>query len=217
MNCEEFVLPPCELALPLVKEALRCLIHTVLFGRTIGGNVAVEPTTVRSKLIDIQYCKYNSLLEDESLEGKIREFAQKLESTSTQSLILVLAFYVPRHKSSKSLWDILSQPFDDKAVFERWKLQVNLPPKSYVGVASVADDEQRLIESATSQVRDRIFFIIRKLTDRMDQLPPPPPDQVPYHFEITFAGSQSVPGSPVPMAWSPKSIAQSIRSIPFIT
>ena len=146
-------------------------------------------------------------------------------------MLLTLSFYVPR-QTKKSLWDLLSQPFDDKAVFERWKVQVDL---TSAGVASgtrsphimyMDEDEQRVIDAASAQTKERVFHIIKRINERMDHLPAPPNDQLPYHFEISFTpsvrqgkGIHSLSSSPTstPTMWSPKSIAQSIRNIPFIT
>ncbi|KAF4696916.1 Gen1p, variant 2 [Perkinsus olseni] len=46
-----------ELQLPMghVKEALAAVLHTILLGRSIGGQSCVEPITVSSEVIDIHY------------------------------------------------------------------------------------------------------------------------------------------------------------------
>ena len=230
MNCEEFVLAPLELSPPVVKESLRCLLHTILFSRSIGGDIPVEPITVKSEILGITYCRSGGDFAN-IVETRIRDFAQKLESSSSQSMLLTLSFYVPR-QTKKSLWDLLSQPSDDKAVFERWKVQVDL---TSAGVASgtrsphimyMDEDEQRVIDAASAQTKERVFHIIKRINERMDHLPAPPNDQLPYHFEISFTpsvrqgkGIHSLSSSPTstPTMWSPKSIAQSIRNIPFIT
>ena len=220
MNCEEFVVPPLELALPVVKESLRCLLHTILFSRSIGGDVPVEPVTIKSETLGLSYCRANHASGPDMgqvIENKIREFSSHLETSD--SLCLVLSFFVPRH-GKKSLWDILSQPFDDRAVFERWKIQVDV---TRAESPSYSPDEMRSIESASMQTKDRVFYIIKRVNERMDHLPPPPNDQPSYHFDISFAPcTRSARGSQLsspttPSMWSPKSIAQSIRSIPFIT
>ena len=232
MNCEELIVPSLELSLALVKECMRCIIHTVLFGRSIGGDVPVDPVTVYSKVLSIKYCKFNETgMTDFSgiVEQKLKDFTRRLEMN--HSMILMISFFVPRQRQSKSFWDILSTPIDDKAIFERWKIQVDLPEISS-GASSpriVAEEEQKFVESASLQIRERMMFIVRKICDRMDHLPPPPSDQIPYHFDITYVPSvpkskSASPHSPnssgtvtPQLMWSPKSLAQSIRSIPFIT
>jgi hypothetical protein len=223
MNCEEFVVPPLRIALPMVKETLRCIIQTVLFSRSIGGDVPVDPVLVRSDILGLTYCRcsaeYNS-----KVETRIREFSQRIESTQHRSLVLVLSFFTPRH-SRKSLWDILSQPFDDKAVFEKWKFQIDLDMQDHS--KDTETTELRAIQSAASQARQCVFNILRRINDRMDHLPVPPNDQMSYYFDISFDSStagtkkestnlQCTPNR-IPALWSPQSIAQSIRSIPFIT
>ena len=205
MNCEEFSLESCEFALPVVKESLRCIVSTILFARSIGGNVPLIPRVCSCDILrGIDYVDYSDEL-TLKLNSKINEFTRKLEGSNACEF--VLSFYVPRQSHAKSLWDILSQPFDDKPVFERWRIPVILA-SSFAGVVSLGEEEERLIESAKTQVRDRMFFVLKKINERMDHLPPPPADQPVYHFEIIDT-SQG--------AWSPKNIAQSIRGIPFIT
>ena len=218
MNCEEFLIPSLELSLAVLKDSLRCILHTILFSRSLGGEVAVEPATFRSELLGISYCRANHAGDTgpdigQIVENKIREFALKLQDVG--SLTLVLALYVPRHSAAnrKTLWDILSQPFDDKAVFERWKIPIDIVPHG-----KSDSDDVRAIVSAASQTKDRVFHIIKRVNERSDHLPPPPVDQPWYHFEISFEPSAAprANGAPASM-WSPKAIAQSIRSIPFIT
>jgi hypothetical protein len=145
------------------------------------------------------------------VENKIREFAIRV--ADNLSMVLVLSFYVPRQPAAgtgkKTLWDLLSQPFDDKAVFERWKIQVDVSPS----FASSDEDDVRAITNAASQTKERVFYIIKRINERMDHLPAPPLDQPSYHFDISFENSTRAS----PSMWSPKAIAQSIRNIPFIT
>ena len=183
----------------------------------------------RSELLGIDYCRMKELGTRTDFNGviehKIKEFCRKLETTDGGSLVFVLAFYVPRQRpATRSLWDLLSTPLDDKAVFERWKFQVDLTRRASIDVAQAVHSEKEAIESAKNQIRERMYYITRKINDRMDHLPCPPSDQTPFHFDISYIPSiprvKSIPGSPQStpqMLWSPKSIAQSIRSIPFIT
>lgn len=231
MNCEEFSITPVQLAIPLVKDSLRCLVHTVLFSRCIGDANLVECVEDRSELLGLEYCRIKEVGMKTDFNGvvehRIKEFCRKLETSHDGSMIFVLAFYVPRQRpASRSFWDLLSTPLDDKAVFEKWKFQIDLTSgRGMLLDANEAENaEQESIEFARSQIRERMYYIIRKINDRMDHLPVPPADQIPYHFDVTYIPSipkaNSIPGSPQSapqMLWSPKSIAQSIRSIPFIT
>ena len=227
MNCEEFVINPIQVAIPLVKDSLRCLVNTVLFCRCVGDSLECQDD--RSELLGIEFCRMKESGTKTDFNGviehKIKEFCRKLETTSDGSLVFVLAFFVPRQRpAARSFWDLLSTPLDDKAVFEKWKFQVDLARRASIDVSEVAEFEKEAIESARAQIRERMYYIIRKINDRMDHLPCPPSDQIPFHFDISYIPSiprgKSIPGSPQStpqMLWSPKSIAQSIRSIPFIT
>lgn len=183
MNCEEIVLPALRVSLPLVKESLRCLVSTILFTRSIGGNAAREPKIRKSEILQLEYCHTDDELE-------LTHYADKT---------LLVNFYLPRPKKT-SLWDILSQPFQEKAVFERWRIPV--------AVAAGLEDEEEEVKEAREQVRICIRTICKKMNEKIDHLPPPPMDRPTYHFEIT-CGEQA--------PWSPRSIAQSIKNIPFIT
>jgi autophagy-related protein 101 len=48
-NCEVFQLPQLELLPHQAREALRCLLHTVLFNRALGQ---IRPRDVESELFD---------------------------------------------------------------------------------------------------------------------------------------------------------------------
>ncbi len=231
MNCEEFVISPIQVSIPLVKDSLRCLVNTVVFCRCIGEHDILDCQEDRSELLNIDFFRMKEVGTKTDFNGviehKIKEFCRKLEMSSEGSLVFVLAFFVPRQRPmNKSFWDLLSTPLDDKAVFEKWKFQVDLCSRRTISsdVEEAFTNETEAIESAKHQIRERMYYIIRKINDRMDHLPSPPSDQTPYHVDISYIPSipkaKSIPGSPQTtpqMLWSPKSIAQSIRSIPFIT
>ena len=231
MNCEEFVINPVQVTMPLIKDCLRCLVNTVVFCRCVGDMGLLECQEDRSELLGIEYCRMKEVGMKTDFNGviehNIKEFCRKLETSNDGSLVFVLAFFVPRQRpATRSFWDLLSTPLDDKAVFEKWKFQIDLASNrtNSFDVAEAANAEREAIECAKNQIRERMYYIIRKINDRMDHLPCPPSDQIPFHFDISYIPSipkaKSIPGSPQStpqMLWSPKSIAQSIRSIPFIT
>jgi hypothetical protein len=183
--------------------------------------------TEKAETLGIQYCRFEERRESTDyvgiIEYKIFEFCRKIENS--KQLEFVISFHVPKKRQQQPasfLWNILSTPFDDKAVFEKWRIPVRIAsPSAPHQVQNVQYREEAEIASSRKQIIDRMFDIIRKINDRMDHLPPPPTDQIVYNFDIHYspynkAGRDTAgpPGSPI---WSPRSIAQSIRSIPFIT
>jgi len=223
MNCEEFILQPIEISLSLVKECMRCLVHTILFGRSIGGGSGGSMfVTETSEIMGIEYCRIQESSSTDFagiIDYKIQEFCRKLENS--RSLEFVMSFYVPKRPTgtTSSFWDLLSRPFDDRAVFEKWRIPVKLlsSASAVSPISRLEQQEDWEIVSAKSQIYDRMYNITRKLTDQMDHLPPPPTDRIPYHFDITTSAAMPVGSAPGCPQWSPRSFAQSIRSIPFIT
>jgi len=51
-NFELFELPPLEVESYQVTEVIRCILHTILFNRALGG---VRPREVDSELFDITW------------------------------------------------------------------------------------------------------------------------------------------------------------------
>ena len=54
MNLQEQKLDALVLAPFQVKEALRCILHTILFARSLG---LTEPLEVQSELFDVTYMR----------------------------------------------------------------------------------------------------------------------------------------------------------------
>jgi hypothetical protein len=140
----------------------------------------------------IHYCRS----ELHAVEKALKDFLVRLEATPDLSLALVVSFYTQRQRKAKSLWELFSSPFDDRAVFETWKLQVD-----------VKEDSECAVTHAVSQTRERMQYILKQLNKKTSHLPTDPSQ---YRFDFTFS-------QPVTGGWSPRNIAQSIRSIPFIT
>ena len=66
MNLQEQKLDALALAPFQVKEALRCILHTILFSRSLG---LTEPLEVQSELFEVTYMRNGTNI---ALSGKTR-------------------------------------------------------------------------------------------------------------------------------------------------
>ena len=218
-NCEEFSCPEIEVPLIELKEALRCIVNTIIFNRSIGGTRPIEPVTIRSQLFDVAYLKLDVPELDAAVEERIRAFSESIE-THPPSLALVVSFYSEVVKDSGILWQVLSGKKTEKIYFERWRIPVKLvtessdastsansmSPKNKFGISP----QQREGGSvAVSQVKAALWFVLRKVGEKMDHLPAAPVQWI-YPVEVSFEKSKDTP-------WSPRNFASSIKNIPYLT
>lgn len=207
-NCEEFNCPGLEIQISELKEALRCFIYTILFNRAIGGNRAVDPFTVRSPLFDLAYAKVEAPEIDLQVEERIKAFGEAAEKAPGQPMMLLLSFYTETAKESGIFWQVFSAKKTEKVYFERWKLPINITQSRPVSAGD--DDSVRSSAVSASQVKSLLWFVLRKVGEKMDHLPPSSLTPI-YLCDITYDKQKS------DSAWSPRSLASSIKSLPYIT
>ncbi|KAF8069541.1 ATG101 [Scenedesmus sp. PABB004] len=94
-NCEVFNLSALEVELHQVREVLRCVLHTILFNRSLGQ---VKPVDVDSELFDITYVHCGDPEVVARLEARIDEACAAFERKPQEVAQLVLAFYEPRRR-----------------------------------------------------------------------------------------------------------------------
>lgn len=203
-NCEEFTCPSLDVPLSDLKEALRCVVYTILFNRAIGGNRAVEPITVKSPQFDVAYAKIESAEVDAQVEAQIKSLAETAEAAAGTALTLVLAFYLESPTEAGLLWQVLSGRRSERTYFERWKIPVNLQTSR----PSSPREADFAVKHSSSMVKNAVWFVLRKVCEKMDHLPSSSPTPI-YPVEIYVDKFRE--------AWSPRSLASSIKSIPFLT
>eukprot|EP00301_Raphidiophrys_heterophryoidea_P020859 c5447_g1_i1.p1 GENE.c5447_g1_i1~~c5447_g1_i1.p1 ORF type:complete len:101 (-),score=14.54 c5447_g1_i1:469-771(-) len=76
MSLEQFLLDELEVEHFQVREALRCLLHTIIFQRALG---AFRPEDVDSELFDITYVRCNDPAVVKTIEEKVDMFAKSVE------------------------------------------------------------------------------------------------------------------------------------------
>ena len=199
-NCEEFNCPSLEVPIGEVKEALRCILYTILFNRAIGGSRPIEPITMKAPLFEVGYMKIESPEVDAQVEDRVKAFSEAAERSKDTQFTLVVGFYSEIPKDP-GLWQFFSSKKADKIYFEKWKIGITVTPQT-------RNDDEGARMSA-QQVRSIMWFILRKVAEKMDHLPMTSNTAI-YPFEITFE-------KPKDTAWSPRNFASSIKNIPYIT
>ncbi|KAG2434954.1 hypothetical protein HYH02_012150 [Chlamydomonas schloesseri] len=114
-NCETYNLPVLELEPHQIREALRCVLHTIVFNRALGY---VVPNDVDSELFDITYVKCGDPAVEARVEARISEFCAQVDKRPADLHQLQLSFYETRRKQA---WFGMQ---DERLFWETWVLSV---------------------------------------------------------------------------------------------
>ena len=212
-NLEEFTTPPLDTPISELKESLRSIVHTIIFNRAMGGSRAIDALTVQAPVFDLAYAKVrdDSGEIDSVIEDRIKAFADIVSSSTMAggggggSLHFVLSFYTEKPKERSLLWQVISGVAKEKIYFERWRIPVQL-------LSSRPSSPSHQEVGASRSVNNVLWFVLRKLSEKMEHLPGTCATLV-YPFDVIFEKSKTGETA----AWSPRSIASSIKSIPYIT
>eukprot|EP00540_Astrosyne_radiata_P019184 CAMPEP_0116869730 /NCGR_PEP_ID=MMETSP0418-20121206/27919_1 /TAXON_ID=1158023 /ORGANISM="Astrosyne radiata, Strain 13vi08-1A" /LENGTH=163 /DNA_ID=CAMNT_0004505853 /DNA_START=157 /DNA_END=648 /DNA_ORIENTATION=+ len=157
MNCKEHHLPELELATGQVREALQCILHTILFIRSPG---TVAPQDVECEGFDITYARIASDASvasappstamdnqvDKKVDDSIESFLQSLSQIGPELMsgCLTLSFF--ERRASRQLFGLVSH--EERVVWEQWILRivVNNTPRP------ITDDSAAVIERQRIQV-----------------------------------------------------------------
>mmetsp|Transcript_19680 Transcript_19680/g.51037 ORF Transcript_19680/g.51037 Transcript_19680/m.51037 type:complete len:267 (+) Transcript_19680:105-905(+) len=126
-NCETFELPPVEVQSHQVREVLRCLLNTIIFGRALGY---VRPKDVDSELLDTSYVAVSDPDVDALLEQRIGEFSSAVEKHPPSDMVQVrLSFYERRQRQA---W-FAAKFSDERRDWEQWCINLIISkPQSQV-------------------------------------------------------------------------------------
>ena len=98
LNVTEFRTRELKLSIQYVKEALRVLLHTVLFQRSIGANV-INPRAVWSEQFELSYVRMEDADISRLVEAKIRDFLDSFEKNRIKThATLCLNFFTTKSK-----------------------------------------------------------------------------------------------------------------------
>ncbi|PNW80906.1 hypothetical protein CHLRE_07g334700v5 [Chlamydomonas reinhardtii] len=114
-NCETYNLPVLELEPHQIREALRCVLHTIIFNRALGY---VVPKDVDSELFDITFVKCGDPAVEARVESRISDFCAQVDKRPADLHQLQLSFYETRRKQA---WFGMQ---DERLYWETWVLSV---------------------------------------------------------------------------------------------
>ncbi|KAI2498619.1 Autophagy-related protein [Fragilaria crotonensis] len=201
MNCKEHHLPELELATGQVREALQCILHTILFIRSPGS---VVPQDVECDGFDLTYARIASdrtssatntngsnnnqssstpttsmhTNVEQKVDDAIEAFLRTLSQIGPELMSgsLVLSFY--ERRASKQLFGLVSH--EERLVWEQWILRVvvnNTRPMSDNSAAVI--ERQRLQDTAEGMLRAVLMQIFEIAGGDIQHIPP-----VMYEFDI---------------------------------
>ncbi|GIL84135.1 hypothetical protein Vretimale_11086 [Volvox reticuliferus] len=114
-NCETHNLPVLELEPHQIREALRCVLHTIIFTRALGY---VIPKDVDSELFDVTYVQCGDPGVEAKVESRITDFCTQVEKKPAELHQLQLSFYETRRKQA---WFGTQ---DERLYWETWVVSV---------------------------------------------------------------------------------------------
>jgi len=80
MNCEEIVLPPVEVKRFQTEPALQCLLHTIIFNRSLHSK-NLRPRDADCDIFDISYAQSDNKEVARKVTEGIRNFLKKMDET----------------------------------------------------------------------------------------------------------------------------------------
>lgn len=181
MNCKEHHLPELELATGQVREALKAILHTILFIRSPGP---VAPLDVHCENFNLTYSRIaggsdgsssrgssssssarnksnqNHYL-DKKVDAGIEEFLNSLVQIGPELLSGCLTMSFFERRASKQLFGLVSH--EEKIVWEQWIMHVvvNNTPRPVNDDSASIMERQRIQDTAEAMLSSVFFKIFR--------------------------------------------------------
>eukprot|EP01026_Neomeris_dumetosa_P048840 TRINITY_DN4236_c0_g1_i1.p3 TRINITY_DN4236_c0_g1~~TRINITY_DN4236_c0_g1_i1.p3 ORF type:complete len:200 (+),score=14.00 TRINITY_DN4236_c0_g1_i1:110-709(+) len=177
-NKEVFNLPDLTLENHQVEPVLRCLIHTIVFNRTL---TLIEVVEEELDLFDITFVRCNTTDVNTKVDEKVRQIAKECKKLEGTRQKVQVQFFDGKLKSSRSL---IGSRIEDRLCWEEWNINLLLVDYRMEGIKlmDVAQVEQ--------QVKQCISIILKSMDEKMIHLPPPQSGW--YPFEINIVGQEKV-------------------------
>lgn len=146
-----------------LKEALRCILHTIIFGRSLGP---VEPLEVQSELFDVTYVRNGTIRADKTVELAIEKFttSMKFFNNGTSKGQIVLSFFEKQKTTS-----FFGTERDEKVQWERWVIPVIVQTSN--GRRPPREDSPRRGRRSEEALRDCMIDVVSRMNEKTDHLP----------------------------------------------
>lgn len=214
MNCEVFSLPELEVESYQVKEVLRCILHTVVFNRSLG---LARPREVDSELFEITYAHCGDRGIEEKIEKKLEEFCRSLEAAGAESprslgggrgsnsnsnsgsglsiggsgyrrAQLCLSFYERR---AKQVW---FSKQEEQVHWEKWRVNLLVVRRSLRESSfEAAEDRRQQLARLEQQLNETLVQILDNVNAKKDHIPPVVTSDVtsfPFHISFPSAAAE---------------------------
>ncbi|KAK5578808.1 hypothetical protein RB653_008481 [Dictyostelium firmibasis] len=176
MNSKQYVLKEINLQYAQLKEVVQCILHSILFQRSLG---TVRPKDTTLDCVDFSYVKSDDPSSSKIVEDKSEELLSSIVKKKGKTQISI-SFYEKRTKTT-----IFSNN-NNNVCWEQWIISFELVPNS---------DQKSLI----SQLTDTINKIIENVN--MDKsIPPITSSNESFPFSIQVNGSDNT--GVVDMVWN---------------
>ncbi|GKY96124.1 hypothetical protein MPSEU_000572700 [Mayamaea pseudoterrestris] len=188
MNCKEHHIPELELSTGQVREALQCILHTILFIRSPGP---VKPSQVECEGFRLTYTRISATLGthaprsslendlDQKINQAIETFLRSLSQIGPELLSGCLTLSFLERRASRQLFGLMSH--EEKVVFEQWviRIVVNNTPRPIGNDSAAVIERQRIEDMGEGMLRSALAKVFEIVGGPVDHVPP-----VQYEFEI---------------------------------
>eukprot|EP00878_Enallax_costatus_P016536 GHUV01017349.1.p1 GENE.GHUV01017349.1~~GHUV01017349.1.p1 ORF type:complete len:202 (+),score=46.14 GHUV01017349.1:430-1035(+) len=174
-----------EVELHQVREALRCVLHTIMFNRSLGQ---VRPVDVDSELFDITYVQCGDSGVESCLESKINEACGLFEKKPQEVAQLCLSFYEPRRRQVG--W---FGKQDERLYWEKWVINLCILQSDVFSQDhhSMAYTNARSVRQAQrqAQLEGLIREVITLVNEKRAHIPPVVSSSpCSFPFDISISG-----------------------------
>lgn len=118
-RCKEHVLEEIPVCLEELGDALRCILHSILFVRAPG---AVRPSETTCDYFNITFARVGVRDVDLHVDGGIESLKNYLVANQTQRGKLVVNFFERQVK--KALFGLMSN--EERSICEKWIIPVSI-------------------------------------------------------------------------------------------
>ena len=176
-NCEVTGLPLLEVPLQHTKDALRCVLHTVLFNRALG---VVKPRDVEVPGLGVVYAHCGDSGVHRKVEEQIGKFCAWAERHPGKVGQVILSFYERRFKQ---VW---FSKQEEKLYWEQWQINLLIQDPRAPSVAGKTAEERKAMLHAA--IQEALDTVLRAVNEKKEHIPPVvSSDIVTFPFDISIS------------------------------